>query len=65
MFVFRNAGGRQRHYNAFMNNVFSYSPYLSERGLKKQHDDAPDVLAQAVELITHGTAKYSIHRRPW
>ena len=65
VFVFRNAGGRQRHYNAFMNNVFSYSPYLSERGLKKQHDDAPDVLAQAVELITHGTVKYSIHRRPW
>lgn len=65
VYIFKVAQGRSQEYTAFMANVYAYSPYLSERGLKKQHDDAPDVLAQGVEVILEKSQRYTIFQRPW
>ena len=65
VYVFRNAFGRSKEYDAFMANVYAYSPYLGEKGLKKQHDDAPDVLAQGVDIILEKSQRYTIFQRPW
>lgn len=64
-FVFKDNGHRSREYTKFMENVFSYKVNLSDRGLKKQHDDAPDSLAQAVDMIQHRAQKIQIIQRPW
>ena len=65
MFVFKDSGHRTREYTKFMENVFSYKINLSERGLRKQHDDAPDSLAQAVDMIMKKSQKFQIIQRPW
>ena len=64
-FVFRDTGHRSREYTKFMENVFSYKFNLSERGLKKQHDDAPDSLAQAIDMIMKKTQQFQIISRPF
>lgn len=64
-FVFRDTGHRSREYTKFMENVFSYKVNLSERGLKKQHDDAPDSLAQAIDMLMKNTQRFQIIQRPF
>lgn len=64
-FVFRDTGHRTREYTKFMENVFSYKVNLSERGLKKQHDDAPDSLAQAIDMLMKNTQRFQIIQRPF
>ena len=64
-FVFLSAPQRTKEYNMFMKNVTSYSPFLSMRGLRRQHDDAPDSLAQAAEFMQAETYTVKIFTRPW
>ena len=64
-FVFLSAPQRTKEYNMFMKNVTSYSPFLSKQGLRKQHDDAPDSLAQAAELLETESVSFHIFKRPW
>lgn len=64
-FVFLSAPQRTKEYQMFMKNVTSYSPFLSKQGLRKQHDDAPDSLAQAAELLQSESVTFHIFSRPW
>lgn len=64
-FVFLSAPQRTKEYNMFMKNVTSYSPFLAKNAAKKQHDDAPDSLAQAIEYMNAQPAGFRIVRRPW
>ena len=57
--VFRDSGCRSKEYQQFMENVFSFKFSKSS----KQHDDAPDSLAMAVNFAFHGDAKAQIFRR--
>lgn len=52
--IFRKAGKRSKEYEAFMQNVFAFK-ILS----KNKHDDAPDSLAMAMDMVQHpaGVAK--------
>lgn len=65
MFVFRDMGHRSKDYTKFMENVFSYKVSISDRALKRQHDDAPDSLAQAVEMVMKKRQTIQIFQRPW
>lgn len=64
-FYFLSAPQRTKEYNLFMKNVTSYSPFLAKNGLRKQHDDAPDSLAQAIEYMNAQGVTVKIIRRPW
>ena len=64
-FVFLSAPQRTKEYQMFMKNVTSYSPFLSAKGLRKQHDDAPDSLAQAAEMLMTQSVSFQIFKRPW
>lgn len=56
--IFRDVGYRDRAYQKFMENVFEFKI----QG-KNQHDDAPDVLAQAIVSAVIGDAKAVIRKR--
>lgn len=62
-FVFLSAPQRTREYLAFMKNVTAFSPFLAAKGLKRQHDDAPDSLAQAAEMLLTQSVSFQILRR--
>ena len=64
-FVFLDMSHRSRDYTKFLENVFSYKINISDRALKRQHDDAPDSLAQAAELLTVKKQTIQIFQRPW
>ena len=64
-FIFLSAPQRTKEYNMFMKNVLAYSPFLSKQGLRKQHDDAPDSLAQAAEYMAQESVSFHIFKRPW
>ena len=46
MMIFRESGKRSKEYSLFMQNVFSYKMFA-----KHQHDDAPDSLAMAIDML--------------
>lgn len=63
-FHFLSAPYRDKDYNMFMQNLLSYSA----NGGSKQKDDAPDSLAQGVDMLrspVSTTAEYSIFKRPF
>jgi len=63
-FHFLSAPHRNKDYTMFMNNLLSYSP----NGSNKNKDDAPDSLAQGVDMLRtpqNTTAEYTIFRRPF
>ena len=63
--IFLESGKRPKDYTKFMENVFGFKMFLSKSGLKHQHDDAPDSLAQAIDMMGHTTrARYHIFKRP-
>lgn len=64
-FVFRDMAHRSKEYTKFMENVFSYKINISDRALKRQHDDAPDSLAQAADMLTKKRQTIQIFQRPW
>lgn len=59
-FYFLEDGKRSKEYSLFMQNVFSFK--LTG---KNKHDDSVDSLAQAVEMITHGSNQVTVFKRPW
>lgn len=59
--VFRENGCRDKEYQNFMENVFSFKFSKSS----KQHDDAPDSLAMAIAFAYRGEAKAEIMKRLW
>ena len=65
MFVFRDMAHRTEEYTKFMENIFSYKVTISDRALKRQHDDAPDSMAQAAEMLTKKRQEFVILKRPW
>ena len=62
-FHFLSAPYRNKDYQMFMQNLLSYSA----NGGKKQKDDAPDSLAQGVDMIRTPviTSSYSVFARPF
>lgn len=64
-FIFLDIGKRPKEYVKFMENVFSYKINLSDSQRKKQHDDAPDSLAQAVDMLLSRSVKFTIFNRPF
>lgn len=57
-FFFLEDGKRHKEYSAFMTNLYSYKLIG-----KNKHDDAPDSLAQAVDMIVNPNKVVSIFKR--
>lgn len=65
-YVFLSAPQRpSKEYNMFLKNVFAYSPFLEAKGLRKQTDDAPDSLAQGIDLVDEYKMDVIILKRPF
>ena len=60
MMVFRESGRRSKEYDLFMQNVFGYK-LLG----KNKHDDAPDSLAMAADMIMTPTRVATVFKRPF
>lgn len=58
--IFRDSGNRDKAYQKFMENVFSF-----QIEGKNKHDDAPDVLAQAITRAILGESRAKICKRPF
>ncbi len=56
--IFLEPEKRERYYEQFMQNVFGFKVFA-----KKQHDDAPDSLAQAIEMTRKPSRKVQIFSR--
>lgn len=59
-FCFLDEGKRGKEYNQFMTNVYSFT--LTG---KNKHDDAPDSLAMAVDMLQSTARKAEIFSRPY
>ena len=51
---------RSREYEQFMSNVYSFK-FVS----KNKHDDAPDSLAMAIDMVQHPMGRVEIFKRPF
>lgn len=60
LMIFRESGKRSREYDLFMQNVFSFKITG-----KNKHDDAPDSLAQAVDMILGRNRRVQVFNRPF
>jgi predicted phage terminase large subunit-like protein len=60
--VFRDSGCRSREYERFMQNLYSFK-FLQGQAARKQSDDAPDSLAQALSMAYYAPAKVVLLRR--
>lgn len=60
--VFRASGCRSKEYERFMQNVFSFK-FLQGQAAKRQSDDAPDSLAQGIDMAYFVSAPIVIMRR--
>lgn len=58
--IFLEDGKRPKEYSLFMQNVFSFKMFG-----KNVHDDAPDSLAMAVDMIRGKSQKIEIFKRPF
>jgi len=58
MMIFLETGKRSREYNLFMQNVFSYKMLG-----KNKHDDAPDSLSMAIDMVISPSRKAEIFKR--
>ena len=58
--IFVESGKRSKDYEAFMQNVYSFK-LLG----KNKHDDAPDSLAMAMNMIRYTTQKVQAVKRPF
>lgn len=56
--IFLEPSKRERYYEQFMQNVFSFKTLV-----RKQHDDAPDSLAQAIDMMRAPSRKLQIFSR--
>lgn len=55
--IFRESGKRSKEYSLFMQNVLSYKMFA-----KNQHDDAPDSLTMAMNMV-RGNNKAEVFKR--
>ena len=60
MMIFRESGRRSKEYEMFMQNVFSYK-LLG----KNKHDDAPDSLAMATDMVLLPAKTAVVFKRPF
>lgn len=60
MMIFRESGKRNKPYNLFMQNVFSYKMFA-----KNKNDDAPDSLSMAISMVRNPMGRYEIFKRPF
>lgn len=58
--IFRDSGKRSKEYNLFMQNVFSFK--MTGRN---KHDDAPDSLAQAIDMVFSKGRRVKVIPRPF
>lgn len=58
MMVFRESGKRSKPYDLFMQNVFSFKMVG-----RNKHDDAPDSLAMAIDMVVSPSRKPSVFKR--
>lgn len=58
--IFREEGKRTKAYSLFMQNVFSFK-FLG----KNKHDDAPDSLVMAMNMVTSRRQRADIFQRPF
>lgn len=58
--IFLEPGKRSKEYEQFMQNVFSFKMYGNNK-----HDDAPDSLAMAIDMVQHPMGKVEIFKRPF
>lgn len=58
MMIFRESGKRSKEYSMFMQNVFSYKMFA-----KNKHDDAPDSLAMAIDMVIAPNKRAEIFKR--
>jgi hypothetical protein len=59
-FVFRENGKRTKMYELFMQNLFSFKMFG-----KNKHDDAPDSMAMAADMVGGTTSCIEVFRRPF
>lgn len=57
-FIFREPGKRSKEYEQFMQNVFTFKV-----NGKNKHDDAPDSLAMAADMLLHPAGGVKVFRR--
>lgn len=57
--IFRESGKRSKEYSLFMQNVLSYKMFA-----KNQHDDAPDSLTMAINMVRSNN-KAEVFKRPF
>lgn len=60
LMVFLDAQHRTKEYNQFMQNVFSFTVFG-----RNVHDDAPDSLQMAMDMVTHPQGQYRVFKRPF
>lgn len=58
MMVFRESGKRSKEYELFLQNVMSFKITG-----KNKHDDAPDSLSMAIDMVVHPMGKVQLFRR--
>lgn len=63
--IFLTSGKRNKEYELFMNNVFSFRLLSSKTQMHHRHDDAPDSLAMAIKMLKPKSRKISAFRRPF
>lgn len=59
-FIFLEGAKRPKEYEQFMQNVFTF-----QINGNNKHDDAPDVLSQAVDFLASSGRNVSVMRRMW
>jgi hypothetical protein len=60
--IFRASGCRSKEYESFMNNLFSFR-FLQGQAARKQSDDAPDALAQMIDMAYFAAQPIVIMKR--
>ena len=58
--VFREQGKRSKAYEQFMQSVYAFKMFG-----KNKHDDAPDSLSMAIEMVLKPLGKVEIFKRPF
>ena len=58
LMIFRESGKRNRAYSLFMQNVYAYKMFA-----KNNHDDAPDSLAMAIDMVIRPSRRIEVFNR--
>ncbi len=58
LMIFRESGKRNRAYSLFMQNVYAYKMFA-----KNNHDDAPDSLTMAIDMVIRPSRRIEVFNR--